>query len=233
LQKAELKIADALGYAGNQKPRFERKPSRGAPQPKFFCGFQSGLQHSCQYEEETTDNAWNIVKARKLDTGIDSIWVGCRFRFDFEAESDFLTSVSLLFLRFRKSFCPLIRAEWDYREPIAIKKDTFVHSQPHWHILANLQQERFQNDSTEDMIDFLDMAPALADGRNRLHLSMSTNWTEPDGIEHVKKNITEEGLVNWIDQTVRYSIDQVRYVIGLVPPSDDEKETLKDFMVAP
>jgi hypothetical protein len=150
-------------------------------------------------------------------------WLGIQLEFHFIPTDVYrLTSVSLVLFRGESSDpmkTPLLRAEWDWREP----KGPFIHAQPHWHLYRSIlsevivQEEVISDKETDDReIVLLDEVPNTKEEdwkkASDFHFAMASTW-HIDATNSPQTQINDpKNLISWMSGCVSYTIGQLRYL---------------------
>ena len=153
-----------------------------------------------------------------FEVGSD-LWLGALLCFEHRGGCCYLHDISLIIFRGEASGdkTPLLRAEWD-----AYQNGDGGHAQPHWHVYSQIESPASQwiNDAVEpETIEFGSEASGgkpektWADRMHSFHFAMNSQWHR-DGSSACNEPMTQDGLLNWLDGCIRYTLRELEYVIS-------------------
>jgi len=134
------------------------------------------------------------------------VWLGFRMRFDVVPASGLaLGHVSVQLARGEQDIRPLLRAEWDCREP---GEGEGIHSQPHWHVHPARLPDSLELDPIEGK---------WAAVQEHVHLAMCARWHNSVGaMAHRATPRDEQELAGWLKNLLQYLSVQIAYSIQRV-----------------
>lgn len=140
-----------------------------------------------------------------LQTDLNQYWLSINIPYNTSTKT--LKGISLCIYANDDSV-KLFRAEWTNNE------SNINHAQPHWHIhaekLKNGSKGWDENESEDFSLE--EIEEPIREKIKRIHFAMAAAWhKKEDHIVLLSGNDNTE-LLNWIDGTLKYSIQQLEYI---------------------